>query len=309
MTNVSSPVTPELISVLAAIVGEENLRRLEPMAAHTTFRIGGPADAYVIPHSFEEVAAVVRACRDASVPLAVVGNGSNLLVADEGLRCVVMQLLSNLCEVRVDGVRVIAQAGATNAQVAAGALDAGLTGFEFASGIPGTAGGAAVMNAGAYGGEFKDICVELSCVTPEGELVRVGRDQADWSYRHSMMGDRGYTVVETVLELEEDDPAAIKARMDDFQERRATKQPLEMPSAGSTFKRPAGHFAAKLIQDAGLRGCCVGGAQVSDKHTGFLVNAGGATASDVRQLISYVQQRVFEESGVMLEPEVKMWGF
>lgn len=305
----NAAVHPELIEMLARIVGEENVRVNEPMSAHTTFQIGGPADAYVTPRSGEQVAAVVKACCEADAPLAVVGNGSDLLVADEGLRCVVMQILDNMADVRVEGMRIVAQAGATNAQVARAALEAELAGFEFASGIPGTVGGAAIMNAGAYGGEFKDVCVELACVTPDGEFVRVSREEADWSYRHSMMGDAGYIVVEAVLEFAHDDAAAIKGRMDDLKARREEKQPLEMPSAGSTFKRPEGYFAGKLIQDAGLRGYRVGGAQVSEKHTGFVVNAGGATAADVRQLIADVQDRVFEQFGVRLEPEVKMWGF
>ena len=305
----NAAVRPELIEMLARIVGEENVRTNEPMSAHTTFQIGGPADAYVTPRSAEQVAAIVKACCEADVPLAVVGNGSDLLVADEGLRCVVMQILDNMADVRVEGTRIVAQAGATNAQVARAALEAELAGFEFASGIPGTVGGAAIMNAGAYGGEFKDVCMELACVTPDGEFVRVSREDADWSYRHSMMGDAGYIVVEAMLELAHDEAAAIKERMDDLKARREEKQPLEMPSAGSTFKRPEGYFAGKLIQDAGLRGYRVGGAQVSEKHTGFVVNAGGATAADVRQLIADVQDRVFEQFGVRLEPEVKMWGF
>ena len=305
----NAAVRPELIEMLARIVGEENVRANEPMNAHATFQIGGPADAYVTPRSAEQVAAIVKACREADAPLAVVGNGSDLLVADEGLRCVVMQILDNMADVRVEGTRIVAQAGATNAQVARAALEAELAGFEFASGIPGTVGGAAIMNAGAYGGEFKDVCVELACVTPDGEFVRVSREDADWSYRHSMMGDAGYIVVEAMLELAHDEVAAIKERMDDLKARREEKQPLEMPSAGSTFKRPEGYFAGKLIQDAGLRGYRVGGAQVSEKHTGFVVNAGGATAADVRQLIADVQDRVFEQFGVRLEPEVKMWGF
>lgn len=305
----NAAVRPELIEMLARIVGEENVRANEPMNAHTTFQIGGPADAYVAPRSAEQVAAIVKACREADAPLAVVGNGSDLLVADEGLRCVVMQILDNMADVRVEGTRIVAQAGATNAQVARAALEAELAGFEFASGIPGTVGGAAIMNAGAYGGEFKDVCVELACVTPDGEFVRVSREDADWSYRHSMMGDAGYIVVEAMLELAHDEVAAIKERMDDLKARREEKQPLEMPSAGSTFKRPEGCFVGQLVQEAGLRGYRVGGAQVSEKHTGFVVNAGGATAADVRRLIADVQARVRESAGVELVPEVRLWGF
>ncbi len=304
-----SAITPGLIVALKNLVGEGGVLLDEPMSRHTTFQIGGPADVLVRPRSAEQAAAVMRVCRDARAPLVAVGKGSDLLVADAGLRCVVLQILDNLGAVSIEGRRLTVQAGATNAEAAEAALEAGLAGFEFASGIPGTIGGAAIMNAGAYGGEFKDVCVELGCVTPAGDLVRVSRDQADWSYRHSMMGEAGYLVVEAVLELTPDEPAAIKARMDELRVRREEKQPLELPSAGSTFKRPEGYFAGKLIQDAGLRGYRVGGAQVSEKHTGFVVNMGGASAADVRQLIAEVQQRVYERFEVRLEPEVKMWGF
>lgn len=303
------PVTPEFIERLASIVGADDVKTSEPLSFHTTFEIGGPADAYVTPRTSDDVAAVVRACHEAGVAMVVIGNGSDLLVSDDGLRCVAVQILDNMADVRVEGTRVIAQAGATNAQVARAALNAGLAGYEFASGIPGTVGGAAIMNAGAYGGEFKDACVELTCVTPRGDIVRVTREEADLSYRHSMMADAGYVVIEVVFDFSFDEVAAIEARMEDLRQRREEKQPLDMPSAGSTFKRPEGYFAGKLIQDAGLRGYRVGGAQVSEKHTGFVVNTGGATAEDVRRLISDVQDRVFEQFGVRLEPEVKMLGF
>ena len=263
----------------------------------------------VSPRSPEQVAEVVRVCGAAEAPMRVIGLGSDLLIADGGLACVVMRLAENLNAVRVEGNRVIAQAGATNLSVAEAACAAGLAGYEFAEGIPGTIGGAAIMNAGAYVGDFSTAAVSLKCVSPEGEIVEVTREQAQWGYRHSMMADAGYVVVEATLELSFDAQAEIQARMDDFHTRRVEKQPLEMPSAGSTFKRPEGYFAGKLIQDAGLRGYKVGGAQVSEKHTGFVVNAGGATAADVRQLIADVQARVKKEFGVELEPEVKMWGF
>lgn len=298
-----------LVDALRAIVGNDNVLLDEPMSAHTTFEIGGPADVFVIPHTEADVAAVVRACRAHNAELRIIGNGSDLLVADGGLRCVVMQILDAMAAIRIEENRVIAQAGATNTQVARAALDAGLAGFEFASGIPGTLGGAAIMNAGAYDGEFKDVAVELTCVTPDGSVVRVSRAEADWSYRHSMMDAAGYIVTEAVLELTPGNRDAIRARMDDLRARREEKQPLDMPSAGSTFKRPEGYFAGKLIQDAELRGYRVGGAQVSTKHTGFVVNAGNATAADVCQLIADVQERVRERFGVSLEPEVRMWGF
>ncbi|WP_165052051.1 MULTISPECIES: UDP-N-acetylmuramate dehydrogenase [unclassified Adlercreutzia] len=293
---------------LRAIVGAEGVRVAEPLRAHTTFAIGGPAEWLVLPGTEEQVRDVVALCRARQVPWRVLGLGSNVLAADAGVRGVVLKLAANFARIEVrDGGRVIAQAGASNADVAEAACAAGLAGYEFASGIPGTVGGAAVMNAGAYDGEFRNVAVHVRCLTPEGDVVDVPADEAAWSYRHSMMMDAGYVVLGAELQLVADDPAAIRARMDDLAQRRAEKQPLEMPSAGSTFKRPEGHFAGKLIQDAGLRGYRVGGAQVSTKHTGFVVNAGGATAADVLQLIADVQQRVYESEGVRLEPEVRLW--
>lgn len=275
----------------------------------TTFRIGGPAEVLVEPSSFEEVAQAVRICNAQGVSWRVLGLGSDLLVADEGVGGVVIRLAENLSQVTVEGSRVRAAAGASNAEVAQAALGASLAGYEFASGIPGTIGGAAIMNAGAYGGEFRDVCTRLTCLTPVGDIVVVCSWQACWGYRHSMMSDSGYVVLEATLQLQPDDAGAIRERMDDLKARREEKQPLEMPSAGSTFKRPTGYFAGKLIQDAGLRGFSVGGAQVSEKHTGFVVNARQASAADVRALIAEVQRRVFDSFGVHLEPEVRMWGF
>lgn len=281
----------------------------EPLSAHTTFEIGGPAEWLVEPTSERQVRDVVLLCHAQGVPFRVLGLGSNVLAADEGVRGVVLRLAENFARVKVDTASgaVVAQAGASNAEVAEAACAAGLAGYEFASGIPGTVGGAAIMNAGAYDGEFKDVAASVRCLTPEGDIVEVPAQEAAWSYRRSMMMERGYVVLGVTLRLQPDDPAAIRARMDDLARRRAEKQPLDMPSAGSTFKRPQGYFAGKLIQDAGLRGYKVGGAQVSCKHTGFVVNAGGATAADVLQLIADVQQRVFENEGVRLEPEVRLW--
>jgi UDP-N-acetylmuramate dehydrogenase len=296
-----------LIAILNGIVGKDNVMLNEPMSKHTTFEIGGPAEVMVTPETADEVAEVVKACNEAGVAWRVLGNGSDLLVSDEGVGGVVIQLLDKFNRLHVHGNVIAAMAGATNAQVAEAAQAAGLAGYEFACGIPGTIGGAAIMNAGAYDGQFADAATEVLCCTPEGEFALVFREEADWTYRHSMMSDEGYIVLGVIFELTEDDPDAIQARMDDLQERRSSKQPLEMPSAGSTFKRPEGYFAGKLIQDAGLRGYSVGGAQVSTKHTGFVVNTGGATAADVRQLISDVQAAVEKEFGVKLEPEVRFW--
>lgn len=292
---------------LRRIAGADAVHAEEPLAAHTTFEIGGPAQWLVEPATEEQVCAVAALCRAEGVRLRVLGLGSNVLAADAGVRGVVLKLADRFAHIEVRGSEIVVQAGASNAAVAEAACAAGLAGYEFASGIPGTVGGAAIMNAGAYDGEFKDVAVEVRCLAPDGELVDVSAEEARWSYRHSMMNDRGYIVLGAVLRLHPDEPCAIRARMDDLRRRREEKQPLEMPSAGSTFKRPVGYFAGKLIQDAGLRGYRVGGAQVSIKHTGFVVNAGGATAADVKQLIADVQERVFACEGVRLEPEVRMW--
>ncbi len=300
---------PAFASKLEEVLHPGAVRSRVALRDFTTFRIGGPADVLVEPSSFEEVAQAVRICNAQGVSWRVLGLGSDLLVADEGVGGVVIRLAENLSQVTVEGSCVRAEAGASNAEVAQAALGASLAGYEFASGIPGTIGGAAIMNAGAYGGEFRDVCAHLTCLTPAGDIVEVCPWQACWGYRHSMMSDCNYVVLEATLQLQPDDASAIRERMDDLKARREEKQPLEMPSAGSTFKRPTGYFAGKLIQDAGLRGFSVGGAQVSEKHTGFVVNAGKATAADVRELIAEVQRRVFDSFGVHLEPEVRMWGF
>lgn len=297
----------EFEQLLRFAVGAGEVLAEEPLAAHTTFAIGGPAQWLVVPTSENEVRAVAALCREHEVDLRVLGLGSNILAADAGVRGVVLKLADSFARIEVRDSLILAQAGASNAQVARIACEAGLAGYEFASGIPGTVGGAAIMNAGAYDGEFSGVCTSVRCLTPQGDVLEVPADQAQWSYRHSMMADRGYVVLGVTLQLRSDDPDAVQARVDELTQRREEKQPLEMPSAGSTFKRPQGYFAGKLIQDAGLRGYRVGGAQVSEKHTGFVVNAGGATAADVLALIADVQQRVFEAEGVRLEPEVRMW--
>ena len=293
---------------LRSLVEESAVRADEPLAAHTTFRIGGPAQWLVLPRTEEEVCAVVNACRKAEVPWRVLGAGSNVLAPDEGLAGVTLKLAENFASVEVlPGGLVRAQAGATNAEVAAAACAAGLAGYEFASGIPGTIGGAAIMNAGAYEGQFSDVAVKVRCLDSDGAVRDVAAPEAAWGYRTSRMMSEGWVVLSATLLLRPDDPAVIQTRMDDLRERREGKQPLEMPSAGSTFKRPEGHFAGKLIQDAGCQGLSVGGAQVSEKHAGFVVNTGDATAADVLALIAEVQRRVREASGVELEPEVRLW--
>lgn len=292
------------------IAGAEGVLLNEPMSAHTTFRVGGPADWFIMPRSVEELRSVLELCDAEGVCPYVMGRGSNLLVADEGLRGAVVQIAQNMAGVEAfpDGT-VKAQAGVSNAKVAAVAYRASLAGYEFAAGIPGTVGGAAVMNAGAYDGEFRDVAVEVTCLSPSYEVVKVTAEEADWSYRHSAMGDNGMIVLDATLKLRPGDPEEIQARMDDLAHRRSSKQPLDVPSAGSTFKRPPGHFAGKLIQDAGMQGHAVGGAMVSTKHAGFVVNANNATAADVLQVIRDVQAEVQSQFGVTLTPEVRMWGF
>ncbi len=299
----------ELEKALISLLGAENVFSNEPLSQHTSFQIGGPAELLVTPKSVDEITRVVLICEREGIIPRIMGRGSNILVSDAGLPGVTIKLAKGFDAIRVEGTTIYAEAGATNSDIAAAAQAAGLAGYEFASGIPGTLGGAATMNAGAYGGEFAEVCTQVSCLRPDHSVEDLSADCARWSYRHSRMMDDGSIVLGATLQLTPDDPAAIQARMDDLHQRREEKQPLEMPSAGSTFKRPEGYFAGKLIQDAGLRGYRVGGAQVSEKHCCFIVNAGGATAADVRKLITEVQEKVFAQEGVSMEPELRMWGF
>ena len=289
-------------------LGSDNVYRNEPMKKHTTFRIGGPADYYLCPHSAKEIQKVVEICREEKIPYFILGNGSNLLVSDKGYRGAVIQLWKNVSDIRVDGCLIEAKAGASLAKIAAQALEEGLTGMEFAAGIPGTLGGAVVMNAGAYGGEMKDILKEALVMDEEGKTFTLEKENLKLGYRTSIVKEKGYIVLAATLELKPGNREEIRKLMEDLKQRRAEKQPLDMPSAGSTFKRPEGYFAGKLIMDAGLRGFSVGGAQISEKHCGFVVNTGEASASDVLNLIREVQKRVRENSGVELETEVKFLG-
>ena len=298
----------EFYEKLSKIVEKEQILIEEPMKKHTTFRIGGPAEYLILPQTAGEIADVVKLCRQEEIPWYIVGNGSNLLVADEGVRGVVIQLLRNFNQIQVEGCQIRMQAGAQNAAVAKRALDASLTGFEFAAGIPGTIGGAVVMNAGAYGGEMKDILKEVTVLDQNGMIRTIPTEELELGYRTSIIARKGYVVLEAVIVLKTGDPKEIKAAMDDLKEKRVTKQPLEYPSAGSTFKRPEGYFAGKLIMDAGLRGFSVGGAQISEKHCGFVINKGNATAKDVTELMDETKKIVMEKFGVALEPEVKRLG-
>lgn len=290
------------------IVGEENVHTDEPMSRHTTFRIGGNADYFVKPGNADEVAAVIAVCREYSIPYFILGNGSNLLVSDDGYRGMIINIMDNMDSVTVDGRIITAQAGALLVRVSMMARDNALTGLEFASGIPGTIGGAVYMNAGAYGGEMKNVVKTVRAIDEYGRIYELDSEKMDFSYRHSIVEERKLIVLEVTLELEHGSREAIDDRMKELAEARRSKQPLEYPSAGSTFKRPEGYFAGKLIMDAGLRGYSVGGAQVAEKHCGFVINKGGATASDVVELIRDVQHDVDDKFGVTLEPEVKMLG-
>ena len=290
------------------IVGEENVHTDEPMSRHTTFRIGGNADYFVKPGNADEVAAVIVVCREYNIPYFILGNGSNLLVSDDGYRGMIINIMDNMDSVTVDGRIITAQAGAMLVRVSVMARDNALTGLEFASGIPGAMGGAVYMNAGAYGGEMKNVVKTVRAIDEYGRIYELDSEKMDFSYRHSIVEERKLIVLEVTLELEHGSREAIDDRMKELAEARRSKQPLEYPSAGSTFKRPEGYFAGKLIMDAGLRGYSVGGAQVAEKHCGFVINKGGATASDVVELIRDVQHDVDDKFGVTLEPEVKMLG-
>ena len=297
-----------MLEKLQKLLGEAKVLVQEPMASHTTFRIGGPADYFVMPETVEELAAVLKLCKEEQMPYFILGNGSNLLVGDKGFRGVVIQLYKNFDGIQIEGTKVTAKAGAMLIRVAKESGKAGLTGLEFASGIPGTIGGAMVMNAGAYGGEMKDVVTAVTVLTKEGDIKNLTGDEMNFRYRGSVVEDEGYIVLEAVMELKEGNLEEIQARIDELSIQRKTKQPIEYPSAGSTFKRPEGYFAGKLIQDAALSGYRVGGAQVSEKHCGFVINAGGATAADVMQLMQDVSDKVNAQFGVTLEPEVKRVG-
>ncbi|MCD8098623.1 MAG: UDP-N-acetylmuramate dehydrogenase [Lachnospiraceae bacterium] len=298
-----------MLEQLREILDEERVLPDEPMKFHTTFRVGGPARYLVEPQSVPELRAVIDLCHTQKMPWYIVGNGSNLLVSDEGYDGVVIHLFRNVSGMRAEETHLVLQAGVQIVRAAKFALEHSLTGLEFASGIPGTIGGAMVMNAGAYGGEMKDVVRRVRVLLPDGTEQNYSGDEMQFGYRRSRVAAEGGIVLEVELELAEGEPESIRARMEELKQKRLAKQPLEYPSAGSTFKRLEGYFAGKLIEDAQLRGFRVGGAQVSEKHCGFVINRGDATASQIWELIGEVQRRVYEQSGVRLEPEVKLLGF
>ena len=294
---------------LADFLENENIeyRQNEPMRAHTTFKIGGEADIFIIPASPAALIYAVKKCNELEIPYFILGNGSNLLVSDGGIEGAVISL-SGINGISYDGEKITCGAGAMLSSVCLKALSLSLTGLEFAYGIPGTAGGALYMNAGAYGGQMADIIESAECLTASGEIKTLKKEDMRLGYRSSVFKNGGLIIISLTFALKKGDKAEIKAEMDELLNRRKQKQPLEYPSAGSTFKRPEGYFAGALIEKNGLKGLTVGGAQVSEKHAGFVINRGGATAADVKALIGKIQKKVFENDGVMLEPEVIFTG-
>ena len=297
----------QLIEALSAIAGSHQILENEPMSRHTTFRVGGPADVLFLPESEEQLLQALSIAREAGVPCFVIGNGSNLVVKDGGIRGLVIALGEGMAAIARAGETLTAWAGASLARVSAYAQASGLSGLEFASGIPGTLGGGCAMNAGAYGGQLSDVLVDAR-VLLDGEVRTLTVEEMQMGYRTSLPLRRGGIVISARFALTPDDPEAIAARMRELNARRRDKQPLNYPSAGSTFKRPEGYFAGALIEQAGLKGKRVGGAQVSEKHAGFIVNTGGATAADILTLIGTVQDEVADRFGVRLETEVRILG-
>ncbi len=275
----------------------------EPMSCHTSFKIGGAADIFISVRSSRELSAVFKKCGELDIPRLVIGKGSNLLVSDSGVEGAVISLL-NMNGISVKDEEIICGAGAALSDVCRAALDNSLAGLEFAYGIPGSIGGAVYMNAGAYGGEMADVVLSAECLMPDGMVVKVNASQMNFGYRKSVFKENGMTVLSAVLKLRQGNKKEIQEKMDDYICRRKSKQPLEYPSAGSFFKRPTGYFAGALIEKNGLKGETVGGAQVSEKHAGFIINRGGATCEDVKKLGKTVSDKVFAAEGVRLEPEV-----
>ena len=298
-----------LIEELNRRAPQLELREYEPMSRHTTFRIGGPAQLMALPASRKEAVAAVRAARELGISPFFLGNGSDLLVSDQGFGGFIIKT-TGLDQTRVVNRRLRAESGIPLARLAMAAWGQGLTGLEFAHGIPGTLGGGVTMNAGAYGGELVQVLTSVTFLNDAGEVVTLPAEECALTYRHSLFTDHPeWLILEAEFELAQGVPSLIKIKMDELAQKRRSKQPLDLPSAGSTFKRPEGYFAAALIEQCGLKGVGIGGAQVSEKHAGFVVNRGGATADDVRRLMELIQNTVYRETGVTLEPEVKFLGF
>lgn len=297
-----------LIDQLKTIYSDHQVLINEPMMNHTSFKIGGNASYIVLPNSIHQIQDTLAVCRAAQYPCLIMGNGSNILVEDTGIDAVIIKITDSMSTVTIENGDVVAESGVLLSKLARLVMKESLIGFEFASGIPGTLGGAVFMNAGAYGGEMKDVVKWIEVITTEGELLRFENEHIEFGYRTSIVREKGWIVVRVGLHFEKGDPEEIRSITNDLTQKRVSKQPLELPSAGSTFKRPPGYFAGQLIEDAGLRGLQHGGAQVSEKHCGFVVNTGNATFSDVMNLILTVQKVVFDQFGVELEREVRIFG-
>lgn len=298
----------EIYNQLCRIAGSDNVLTDEPMDKHITFRVGGNADFYVIPHSIDEVKELVGMLKSRNYPYYILGNGSNMLIGDKGYRGAIIKLYKNMSDIQIEGNIVTAQAGALLSKLAACCCEESLEGLEFAAGIPGTLGGAVVMNAGAYGGEMKDVLLSVTVLDDNGEIIGLNNEQLELGYRSSIISKKGYIVLEAKLKLKNGNSEEIKNKIEQLRKKRIEKQPLEYASAGSTFKRPEGYFAGKLIMDSGLKGRCIGGAKVSEKHCGFIINTGNATAKDIKELIEFAAETVYEKFGVKIETEVKMLG-
>lgn len=293
---------------LESILSKEDILQEEPMSKHTTFRIGGQADFFVTPRSMEEVSRIVLFCKENNVPYYIIGNGSNLLVGDKGYRGIIIQIGKQFNQIDIDGTVIVAKAGVMLSRLAMEAANHGLSGLECEAGIPGTLGGAVTMNAGAYGGEIKDTILWANVITQEGMIKKLSKEELELGYRTSIIQKRNYIVLEAAFALKKGEKQEILSSIAVYNGKRKEKQPLEYPSAGSTFKRPEGYFAGKLIMEAGLQGYRVGDIMISEKHCGFVINVGNGTAKQVRVLIEDVQKKVYEIFGVYLEPEVKFLG-
>ncbi len=298
----------DVIAALQEECGIENILLNEPMFNHTSFKTGGNADLLITPKDTKELIGVIRILRQHDISYIILGNGSNILVSDKGIRGAVIQIGKKMAQIVIKGNQIMAQAGAMLSSIAVAAMEHELTGMEFASGIPGTLGGAVCMNAGAYGGEMKDILVEVEVLTSDLEVLTLTLKELDLSYRHSIIPEKSYLVLSSIITLQKGNKETIQEKMSLLAQERREKQPLNYSSAGSTFKRPEGYFAGKLISDAGLKGYSIGGAEVSQKHAGFIVNKGNATTNDILALIHYCQKTVKEKFGVTLETEVKIIG-
>lgn len=293
-----------LLEYLENVIPKENIAVDEPMSKHTTFRTGGSAEAFLQVETEEQLRAVLQLLNKVEEPYYILGNGSNLLVSDEGYEGIIIQIGSKMSKVHIEGTHLFVQAGALLSQAAKTAYTYGLTGLEFAAGIPGSMGGAAVMNAGAYGGEMKQVITKVRVMSRDGEILELDNATMEFGYRTSVIHHSHFIVLEVEMDLQQGEKETINATMLELAQKRREKQPLEYPSAGSTFKRPEGYFAGKLIMDAGLKGYRVGDACVSEKHCGFIVNLGHATSSDIWRLIHEVQEKVYDMFGVALETEV-----